>query len=676
MFTLNCPNCRRQIEVPSEAIGTTVPCSHCGHPVAVTIDSFFGQPPGAAAAPVPIPAAEVPAAPAAPPGAPPAGPPTAAPPRGAPGSLRHMLRAVLFSALFFAVLYGLYVSPVAKVTSYPEKFIRRGWTQYACVLLTFWSLSMLHAKWRSVKRRRACLAESAPPESARLDSERGVVELRTVVQASASRHKDDTLSQRVERAIELFRSSRSAQEASQALLADSDAAYAELESSDTLVRVFLWAIPILGFIGTVMGIGDAVGGFATFLGVGVQELDDIKKALTDVTSNLAVAFDTTLVALLLSLVVMIILSAVEKREKDLLQAYEDFCQRLLRGLSVAGVGEAAGAVVEALKNLPKTLRESLDGLPGALGAAVSAAGRDWLTGVASFQQEVSDNRTAWSGATGQMVTCLKEQPQQLREAVVHGLKSVVPEVDFWKTEAPKMAKDLADSLASTWRGAGQEWSDGLERFGQEAKARQETWEQAAGRMLAQQENVQQYGTRLVSQVISLLDNAARALAEARADSERQWASALQELRTDAAANCARQQETAGQLVQEREALRAEAARRFEEIQGLLAAERRNLEDVLETFRRATTETTEQQQALVQPYTQALLEAAGKLEQLIGLQVSLEQGLLRAAGSDGLSATLQRVQGMLEQMDPFMRRLASEPLNVRVQFLTGLAQSAG
>jgi hypothetical protein len=66
-----------------------------------------------------------------------------------------------------------------------------------------------------------------------------------------------------------------------------------VQSSYTLSNVFIWAIPILGFIGTVIGIGQAVGAFSGSLDQ-AQDISLLKKSLNDVTGGLATAFDTTL----------------------------------------------------------------------------------------------------------------------------------------------------------------------------------------------------------------------------------------------------------------------------------------------------------------------------------------------------------------------------------------------
>ena len=71
----------------------------------------------------------------------------------------------------------------------------------------------------------------------------------------------------------------------------------QVASSYNLIRGFIWATPVLGFIGTVLGLGDAIGGFGQTIS-GSQEVENIKDSLGEVTAGLSVAFDTTLVGLL------------------------------------------------------------------------------------------------------------------------------------------------------------------------------------------------------------------------------------------------------------------------------------------------------------------------------------------------------------------------------------------
>jgi len=83
----------------------------------------------------------------------------------------------------------------------------------------------------------------------------------------------------------------------------------------------VWAIPVLGFIGTVIGISNAVSGFSGFLS-DAADIEQIKQGIGTVTNGLAIGFDTTLLALCLSVLIMIPLVFAERFESRLLLAID------------------------------------------------------------------------------------------------------------------------------------------------------------------------------------------------------------------------------------------------------------------------------------------------------------------------------------------------------------------
>ena len=102
---------------------------------------------------------------------------------------------------------------------------------------------------------------------------------------------------------------------------DSDA----VQSGYGLVRTFVWAMPVLGLIGTVIGISIAVGGFATFLnGSGSNDVNVIKTSLVSVTSGLSFAFLITLEGLLGALLIMLPSTSLQSREQDALSRIQSF----------------------------------------------------------------------------------------------------------------------------------------------------------------------------------------------------------------------------------------------------------------------------------------------------------------------------------------------------------------
>jgi biopolymer transport protein ExbB/TolQ len=132
-----------------------------------------------------------------------------------------------------------------------------------------------------------------------------------------------------------------------------------------LVRLFIWAMPILGFIGTVMGIGEAVSEFAGFLSGDIEDIDLVKAQLSGVSTGLSFAFDTTLLGLGASLVAMVAVSLVQRQEEGALAEVEQAGLTLLavreRGAvstePVGGLAEDSGRLVGALSRLSSEFRE-------------------------------------------------------------------------------------------------------------------------------------------------------------------------------------------------------------------------------------------------------------------------------------------------------------------------------
>jgi biopolymer transport protein ExbB/TolQ len=91
-----------------------------------------------------------------------------------------------------------------------------------------------------------------------------------------------------------------------------------LRGSYALPRFMVWAIPIIGFIGTVWGISNGISHFSDAM-TATSSVTDVsamlKESLPLVTHSLATAFDTTLLALLLSVPLMMMMLWLEKQEE-------------------------------------------------------------------------------------------------------------------------------------------------------------------------------------------------------------------------------------------------------------------------------------------------------------------------------------------------------------------------
>ena len=124
--------------------------------------------------------------------------------------------------------------------------------------------------------------------------------------------------------------------------ADADAELYELSmtSSFSLPKVLLWAIPLMGFIGTVIGMSQAVGSFDAVLS-SADNVDGLKNGLVKVTGGLGTAFDTTYLALVLSVILAFPLNVCERNEDRLLSQIDGVVREAVMALSPLGDGEIA-----------------------------------------------------------------------------------------------------------------------------------------------------------------------------------------------------------------------------------------------------------------------------------------------------------------------------------------------
>ena len=101
-----------------------------------------------------------------------------------------------------------------------------------------------------------------------------------------------------------------------------------IESSYLIIRGLNWAIPVLGFIGTVQGLSVAIASFGGVLAES-GDVDAIKPALQGVAGGLATAFETTLVALVAALVIQLMMTLERRAEEQFLDDCKDYCQHQL-----------------------------------------------------------------------------------------------------------------------------------------------------------------------------------------------------------------------------------------------------------------------------------------------------------------------------------------------------------
>jgi len=252
-------------------------------------------------------------------------------------------------------------------------------------------------------------------------------------------------------------------------LADLDAARAA--QGYGLVRFVIWAIPIMGFLGTVIGITVAIASLSP------TQLENI----SGVVAGLGTAFDTTATALGLSMVLMFLQFVVDRAEQGLLARVDETAWQALGGrfqsfgggdgaaLAIARLGETMArgsaqlldAQEQAWRSLEQTavggIRQLLDEagerMTTTLGGSLDSSLARWGESLAKAHDELASRReerwTAAAESLAEAVRGLERHQRSLAEQTAV-LGSVVDATRDITTLERSLDSNLA-RLASTGR---------------------------------------------------------------------------------------------------------------------------------------------------------------------------------------------------------------------------------
>lgn len=195
----------------------------------------------------------------------------------------------------------------------------RDFEQETCFILALWAFTIMGFKGYATYRERKLLeadllgAQENPAE---------VVDLRVLSArlGELSAYARELLLPRVlSAALYRYSATGNVQDASAAIREQSQTEADRLESELSIIRYIAWAIPSIGFIGTVRGISDAL----------AQAHRAVEGDITGVTQSLGVAFNSTFVALAISIVVMFFVYQLQLAQERVVLETESYCDRNL-----------------------------------------------------------------------------------------------------------------------------------------------------------------------------------------------------------------------------------------------------------------------------------------------------------------------------------------------------------
>lgn len=211
--------------------------------------------------------------------------------------------------------------------------VMRDYEQEACFILALWALAIMGLKAKRAVDERKMLQQtvvnvqegtSILPEDAR--------ELSRPIQALPEQQRGLLAPRALLGALQRFGSTRNIASASQAVKEVTESESERLDSELAMVRYIAWAIPSIGFIGTVRGIGEALS----------QAHRAVEGDIAGVTVSLGVAFNSTFIALVISIIIMFFTHQLQLMQERIVldtQSYAD--NNLIRHLRVPEQSRAA-----------------------------------------------------------------------------------------------------------------------------------------------------------------------------------------------------------------------------------------------------------------------------------------------------------------------------------------------
>ena len=250
------------------------------------------------------------------------------------------------------VVVGLIVVPVWQFTGSAETWeqFRHTWTtervgrlvigieQVLCYLCAVWAALILGRRYLEVVRQRGAFGSDLLPtdEGARILPEDARPLVRKVDQVIA-RRGPTILANMIRLGLNKYAISRSGPDVAEVVRTQTEVEQARQVATMNTVNYLAWAIPAVGFVGTVRGLAAALIAPAKPQPVEGQTAEQMLSAytaytdsyLSQVTVKLGSAFDCTFVALVLSLGLMYLLHTVQRAEETLVIDCQNYCQEHL-----------------------------------------------------------------------------------------------------------------------------------------------------------------------------------------------------------------------------------------------------------------------------------------------------------------------------------------------------------
>ena len=275
--------------------------------------------------------------------------------------------------LWFAFIYFFRAAPAKPAADFTtlellaNLFYKHITVSFANTLFFSWAMTICYLKWKILHHQReAMLLDVLPMELGKQINSQNVARFIDHIYLLPIHLRDSLMVNRIRKALEFFEVRPNVSDVSAMMTSQSAIDGARIMSSYIVVRAFLWAIPLLGFIGTVVGLSAAISGMSF---ANVEDVGKIVGSINNVTSGLGTAFDATLLGLVFAVTLNFPLNALAKQEDETLNDIDAFCNEVLLprlndgvGAGAGDIGAVADSVVRAIAGAQKEFLTDLNEL--------------------------------------------------------------------------------------------------------------------------------------------------------------------------------------------------------------------------------------------------------------------------------------------------------------------------
>lgn len=248
--------------------------------------------------------------------------------------------ALILSIVVVHMLYIGYIRPEAaqlvalaleQQQSLPRNLvvIIKDYEQQICFILMLWGCYLIASAYRQILKNQFLYSvdliedpqQPTPAETSantphQLDVNQIIHRLDTEIPRECM---SAPLVQTLRSSLWRYSSTNNVQNLSDAIESNLEALAIRQDSENTMIRYLIWAIPSIGFIGTVRGIGQALS----------QADEALAGDISGMVDSLGLAFNSTLVALLISIFLMFLFHQLQRLQDSQIVETQSYCDKYL-----------------------------------------------------------------------------------------------------------------------------------------------------------------------------------------------------------------------------------------------------------------------------------------------------------------------------------------------------------